>query len=154
MQTHSDVNLNSRVLHQCKSELNSKCGLVAGGRGQKLECLKSLPHTELSPGCKSALFHEEQQEAVFNKVDTYLMTTCKKEIKHFCREADRAPNSIVTCLRLAKDDALFGQKCRQVVRKRVIQQSADYRLNPALQIACKQDLPKFCKQIIQSDNWR
>ena len=155
MQMHSDVNLNPRIQRQCQRELaGNECGDVAGGSGKKLECLKGLPHGAVSEGCRSALFQEEREEAVFNKVDTYLMTTCKKEIKHFCREADKAPNTILNCLKLAKDDPLFGQKCRQIVRKRIIQQSSDYRLNPALQVACAKDLNQHCSHVIQQDNVR
>ena len=140
MQSHSDIKLNPRVLESCQAELKEHCGDVEGGYGKQLECLKNVPHKDMSKDCQGVVFHQEREEAVFNKVDTYLMTTCKKEIKHFCREAERTPNSILSCLKMSKDDSMFGMKCRQVVRKRVIQQSADYRLNPALQVACAKDM--------------
>ena len=146
LQKHSDVELNPKIQSSCEKEIQSFC------TGENvLECLKSQQHENLSLRCRSAVFSEEKEEAIFNKVDQHLMTTCKKEIKHFCRESDFEPNGILTCLKLAKDDSLFSHHCRQVVRKRVIQQSKDFRLNPNLQVACAPDMSRHCTHLINEN---
>ncbi|KAG8238125.1 hypothetical protein J437_LFUL012739 [Ladona fulva] len=47
-----------------------------------------------------------------------------------------------------KVKAGFDKKCLSVVVLRMIEQSSDYRLNPALQSGCRQDIVKFCSHVV------
>lgn len=44
----------------------------------------------------------------------------------------------------------FDLKCKQVVIRRIVHDMSDYRLQPKLQRACKEDIPKFCARVIYS----
>lgn len=44
---------------------------------------------------------------------------------------------------------MFDNNCRSLVLKRMVEQSADYRLNPALQRGCSQDIGKFCLALMK-----
>jgi hypothetical protein len=50
------------------------------------------------------------------------------------------------------DDTGFDLKCRRVVVRRIIQQMKDFRLNPRLQKACRNDMSKFCAELFVPAN--
>lgn len=47
-----------------------------------------------------------------------------------------------------KDERLFDNNCKSIILKRMIEQSVDYRLNPALQQGCSRDINKFCLNVL------
>lgn len=42
----------------------------------------------------------------------------------------------------------FDFNCREVVVRRMIEQSTDYRFDPNLQRACKSDISHMCSQVL------
>ena len=50
-----------------------------------------------------------------------------------------------------KDDPEFDEDCRDVIETRMIEHSYDYRLNPELQKACKEDVEKYCSKFLMHD---
>uniref|UniRef100_A0A2C9KMV1 Uncharacterized protein n=1 Tax=Biomphalaria glabrata TaxID=6526 RepID=A0A2C9KMV1_BIOGL len=67
-------------------------------------------------------------------------------IQKFCA-ADQNEDDIMSCLKSNKNAIDFDDRCRQIVLRRQIEQSQDYRLNPHLQKACRLDIPKYCSQL-------
>lgn len=47
-----------------------------------------------------------------------------------------------------KDEISFDNKCKQLVMRRMIEQTSDYRFNPLVAIGCRIDIDKFCHHIV------
>jgi hypothetical protein len=50
-----------------------------------------------------------------------------------------------------KDDPEFDEDCRDVIETRMIEHSYDYRLNPELHKACREDVEKHCSTFLMHD---
>ena len=114
-----------------------------------VECLKDIKPRKLSVECRKTLHGEEEEEAVNNEVDVPLMRNCKKEIKSHCSNSNAS--SIIDCLAQFAEDFEFDQKCLNVLKKRITQHNQDYRLNTDLAKACRPDIKKYCKDILQNN---
>eukprot|EP00090_Calanus_glacialis_P000340 TRINITY_DN10209_c0_g1_i1.p1 TRINITY_DN10209_c0_g1~~TRINITY_DN10209_c0_g1_i1.p1 ORF type:complete len:1124 (-),score=372.79 TRINITY_DN10209_c0_g1_i1:391-3762(-) len=146
LQKHSNVKLDPVLDGACGADIEKYCANEKGDDGG-LECLKSLKHRELSKMCRKELFKEEVEEAVDNDTDFALMRGCKREIKEHC--ADEDAKDVLRCLKDFRDDSNFDAKCLNIIGKRIVQHSKDYRLNPSLQKSCHKDIPKFCKDALK-----
>ena len=107
----------------CKKAIKLYC---PNGKGNVLECLKSLDHRKMSSQCRAAVFEEEQEEVLLNGVDHQLLIGCKHEIKSHCPEQNEI-NGLLNCLKEAKNDANFDRGCKMIINRRVIQHTKDYR---------------------------
>lgn len=47
-----------------------------------------------------------------------------------------------------KDEISFDNKCKQLVMRRMIEQTSDYRFNPLVAIGCRIDIDKFCHHVV------
>ncbi|KAH9509535.1 glycogenin glucosyltransferase glg1 [Bulinus truncatus] len=108
-----------------------------------LECLRS--HVKkLAKPCHILVFQREKDQVIFG--DYTVLHLCKSMIqKHCSDEAEEA--DILNCLIAHKDVKEFDDRCHQIVIRRQIEQSQDYRLNPHLQKACRLDIPKYCSDV-------
>lgn len=48
-----------------------------------------------------------------------------------------------------KSELNFDPMCRQVVVRRMVEQTTDVRLNPDLYQACRRDMAKFCSELVE-----
>lgn len=112
-----------------------------------LECLQTQ-HEKLKDQCRHAIFAIKRSELTDSRTDYTLIQTCKPMIKLFCAGTDEA--KILNCLKGQKDKPEFDQRCHLVVVNRMIEQNLDYRFNPVLQDACKQNIADHCTKIIAS----
>ena len=74
----------------------------------------------------------------------------QREIKEHCSGADS--KDLIKCLKDFSHDNSFDQKCLEILNKRIVQHSQDFRLNPSLKKFCHRDIKKFCSDIINSYN--
>lgn len=65
LQKHSSLKLNPRVAQNCKKAIKINCPI---GRGNVLECLKSLDHRQMSKNCRAAVFEEEEEEVLIKGI--------------------------------------------------------------------------------------
>ena len=147
LQKHSDIKLDPELDAACQEDLKKFCEFDLGEDGG-IECLKAQKHKMLTKKCRKQLFKEEQEEASDNEVDFALARSCKREIKEHCPSEDG--KSILRCLKDFSHDNNFDQKCLDILNKRIVQQSHDYRLNPSLRKSCRKDIPKFCSHIVNN----
>ena len=149
LQKHSNIKLDPALEEACQHEITNFCQHDRGEDGG-IECLKSQKHKDLSHACKKQLFREEKEEAMNNEVDFALTRSCKREIKEHC--PTETSRDILRCLKVFSQDNNFDQKCLDIINRRIVQQSRDYRLNPSLQKSCKEDISKFCSKVLLKYN--
>ena len=149
LQKHSNIKLDPALETACHYDLETFCKFDRGEDGG-IECLKAQKHKDLTKTCKKQLFKEEKEEAMNNEVDFALTRSCKREIKEHC--PTETSRNILRCLKDFSHDNNFDQKCLDIIDTRIVQQSRDYRLNPSLQKYCKEDINKFCSNVIHNYN--
>ena len=147
LQKHSNIKLDPALEAACREDLNKFCQTDQGEDGG-LECLKGQKHKDLTKTCRKQLFKEEKEEANMNEVDFILTRVCKREIKEHCMA--ESSRNILKCLKDFSHDNNFDQKCLDIINKRIVQQSRDYRLNPSLKKSCKEDITKFCSAVLHN----
>ncbi|KAI5616309.1 Golgi apparatus protein 1, partial [Silurus asotus] len=140
-----DVRLDPELHNACKKDIERWCSSVSFGNAQVTECLKENKE-QLSHTCHQKVFKLQEMEMMDPELDYQLMRVCKQMIKRFCTESDA--KNMLQCLKQNKNSELMDPKCKQMITKRQITQSTDYRLNPVLRKACKADIPKFCQNIV------
>ncbi|XP_036066667.1 Golgi apparatus protein 1 isoform X1 [Oryzias melastigma] len=145
LEMSEDIRLEPELYDPCKSDISRLCPNVPFGNAQMIECLKEQKR-HLSPRCHQRIFRLQEVEMSDPELDYQLMRVCKQMIKRFCTEADA--RNILQCLKQNKNSELMDPKCKQMITKRQITQSTDYRLNPVLRKACRVDIPKFCQSIL------
>uniref|UniRef100_A0A3P9KDK4 Golgi apparatus protein 1 n=1 Tax=Oryzias latipes TaxID=8090 RepID=A0A3P9KDK4_ORYLA len=145
LEMSEDIRLEPELYDPCKSDISRLCPNVPFGNAQMIECLKEQKR-HLSPRCHQRIFRLQEVEMSDPELDYQLMRVCKQMIKRFCTEADA--RNILQCLKQNKNSELMDPKCKQMITKRQITQNTDYRLNPVLRKACRVDIPKFCKSIL------
>uniref|UniRef100_A0A1A8N4A8 Golgi apparatus protein 1 n=1 Tax=Nothobranchius pienaari TaxID=704102 RepID=A0A1A8N4A8_9TELE len=145
LEMSEDIRLEPELYDPCKSDISRLCPNVAFGNAQMIECLKEQKNL-LSQRCHQRIFKLQEVEMSDPELDYQLMRVCKQMIKRFCTEADA--KNVLQCLKQNKNSELMDPKCKQMITKRQITQSTDYRLNPVLKKACKADIPKFCQSIL------
>ncbi|XP_020607607.1 Golgi apparatus protein 1-like isoform X2 [Orbicella faveolata] len=139
-----DILFDPVMLTSCIKDIKAFCNDVTYGQAKVLECLKENEF-KLSPKCKDTLFKREEEEMQDPELDYKLRRSCKKMIKMFCD--DVKPSEIFSCLRTNKNDPNMEEGCRDMIIKRQIRQSKDFKLDPQLVKSCKRDVPKFCKDV-------
>ncbi|KAK6184750.1 hypothetical protein SNE40_007151 [Patella caerulea] len=147
LQRGESINLDPKLKMACKIDIETLCGVNQAGNAEVIECLKSK-QKKLSSNCHKLIFKREKDE--FAIADYGIATACKRMIQIHCSIDDDNEIKIMNCLKKAKDDPSFDNNCRTVILRRQIAQSNDYRLNPQLRKSCRQDIPKFCKDILKT----
>ncbi|CAG5117646.1 unnamed protein product, partial [Candidula unifasciata] len=143
LQRGETINMDPELKAKCGGDIGLFCLNKRSGEGEIMECLRAHKK-ELSNPCHKVVFQREKDDALFG--DYTLLHVCKKMIKEYCdMNGDEA--DIFNCLKASKNKDGFDDRCRQIVVRRQIEKSRDFRLNPHLQKACKLDIPKFCPQV-------
>ncbi|KAF4091873.1 hypothetical protein AMELA_G00041450 [Ameiurus melas] len=145
LEMSEDIRLEPELHSACKKDIERFCSAVSFGNAQVTECLKENKQ-QLSHTCHQKVFKLQELEMMDPELDYQLMRVCKQMIKRFCTESDA--KNMLQCLKQNKNSELMDPKCKQMITKRQITQSTDYRLNPVLRKACKADIPKFCQNIL------
>ncbi|XP_066541747.1 Golgi apparatus protein 1b [Hoplias malabaricus] len=145
LEMSEDIRLEPELHDSCKKDISRLCSAVTFGNAQVIECLKENKQ-QLSHTCHQKVFKLQETEMMDPELDYQLMRVCKQMIKRFCAESDA--KNMLHCLKQNKNSELMDPKCKQMITKRQITQSTDYRLNPVLRKACKADIPKFCQNIL------
>ncbi|XP_041376284.1 Golgi apparatus protein 1-like [Gigantopelta aegis] len=141
------INLDPELKGKCSEDIQKYCGHVTPGNAAVLECLKSHQRN-LNNVCHKLLFKREKDEFAIG--DYGLLSACKRMIEEHCDQTQDEPE-ILECLKKHKNDHLFDSKCRQVILRRQVLQSHDYRLNPSLKKACEMDIGKFCAVVVDNN---
>lgn len=147
LQQREFIDLDPKLKSSCDKDIKTLCSKVEPKSAQVLECLVERKNS-LSATCHKMVFKLEQHDFTDSSSDYTLLTTCKQMIKEYCKGVDMS--QALVCLKKFKDEPVFDSNCKSLVLKRMVEQSADYRLNPALQKGCTQDIGKFCMSFLKN----
>ncbi|XP_037799147.1 Golgi apparatus protein 1-like [Penaeus monodon] len=146
MQRHENIRLDPKLQQHCSSDVTRFCKDVSRGRGAVLECLRQNKQS-LSGECHKVVFLREEEEQQDPGTDVVLVSTCKQMIQQYCY--DIPTEQYMSCLKKRKNELNFDPMCRQVVVRRMVEQTTDVRLNPDLYRACRIDMTKFCFELLE-----
>ncbi|ESO98200.1 hypothetical protein LOTGIDRAFT_114272 [Lottia gigantea] len=146
LQREESITLDPVLSEKCKSDVLNFCKDVQAGNSEVIKCLKRHQQ-QLSDSCHKIMFKRQRDQ--FAIADYGLATACKRMIEEHCADKETEVD-ILECLKRSKNDANFDNTCRTVILRRQISQSKDYRLNPQLSKMCQNDIPKFCRSILDS----
>ncbi|XP_075212772.1 Golgi apparatus protein 1 [Lycorma delicatula] len=149
LQQRENINLDPKLSKACQNDIPKHCGENVPGNSAILECLR-LKKKELSPECHRHIFAIELHDLADSSSDYALLNGCKQMIMVYCSHTDLS--QVLPCLKKYKDEPQFDQRCKKVVIHRMIEQSTDYRLNPALQNGCKIEIRKYCFDVINKES--
>ncbi|XP_059059365.1 Golgi apparatus protein 1 [Achroia grisella] len=144
-QQKENIDLDPELKESCKKDLQIHCGTVEHGESAALECLQTA-RGKLSDGCRKAIFLVRKQEFADNAIDYHLVTSCNDMIDLYCHNTQLA--KILECLKIHRRKPDFDETCKMVIVNRLIEQNLDYRFNNNLQNACKDDIKRFCSEVI------
>lgn len=147
-QQKANIELDPELNQACKNDLLTYCANVPHGESAALECLQTA-NGKLSDACRKAIFVVRKQEFTDNAIDYHLITSCNSMIDMYCHNTDAT--HVLDCLKAHRQEDFFDENCKVVIVNRMIEQNMDYRFNNNLQIACKQDIFKFCSDIIAKE---
>ncbi|XP_059622678.1 Golgi apparatus protein 1 isoform X2 [Phlebotomus argentipes] len=146
-QQRENIDYDPRLKSVCREEIDHLCYEVPNAGGQILECLQR--NTEkLSPPCRHALFSVRRSELMDSATDYTLINACREMLQQFCPRVEQS--NALQCLKVHREEPMFDQKCHYVVVNRMIEQNLDYRFNPQLQDACRQNIANYCTDIVAS----
>eukprot|EP00201_Polytomella_parva_P015143 CAMPEP_0175066598 /NCGR_PEP_ID=MMETSP0052_2-20121109/16604_1 /TAXON_ID=51329 ORGANISM="Polytomella parva, Strain SAG 63-3" /NCGR_SAMPLE_ID=MMETSP0052_2 /ASSEMBLY_ACC=CAM_ASM_000194 /LENGTH=941 /DNA_ID=CAMNT_0016333331 /DNA_START=144 /DNA_END=2969 /DNA_ORIENTATION=- len=130
----------------CRNDVDKFCSKVETGEGRVHECLRKN-RSGLSPACRREEILLEEQEAESVELRPSLLKQCAKERKAFCANVSTGRARVFRCLADSSGDPDFGEVCRNAVRDIVQRRQANWRLDPALRRACKDDVAEMCADI-------
>ncbi|XP_065332192.1 Golgi apparatus protein 1 [Cloeon dipterum] len=145
LQQHENIEFDPKLKAACGRDIEEHCSNVVAGGAQVLECLQKARKV-LSPVCHKSIFKVERQQLTDSAVDYALLNGCQHDISHFCH--DVSLSQALECLKQYKNEAGLDPKCRALILRRMVEQSEDYRLNPALQQSCRAEIRSLCSDVI------
>ncbi|XP_071959006.1 Golgi apparatus protein 1-like isoform X2 [Antedon mediterranea] len=148
LQKSENIKLDPELNKACTGDIKTHCSGIKEGNARVIECLRDHQN-KLSNQCHMKIFNKQKKESLNPEFDHTFMHVCKRMIKQFCQGS--SPQEIFKCLKQRKNDPAMDVKCKEVLTKRQISKMQDYRLNPMLAKACSRDIPKFCKEIVETE---
>ncbi|XP_052816118.1 Golgi apparatus protein 1-like [Mya arenaria] len=148
LEMSEDINLDPKLKKSCEKDIENYCTGIKGGNAKVTECLRDHKR-KLSDGCHKMLFKREIDEAV-QGADFKLFQQCKSMIKKYC--SHKEPSDVLRCLRNHVEEVGFDSSCKQIVERRAMESTKDYRINPSLAKSCKMDIRKFCSDVIKENS--
>uniref|UniRef100_A0A146KTA9 Golgi apparatus protein 1 n=1 Tax=Lygus hesperus TaxID=30085 RepID=A0A146KTA9_LYGHE len=145
LQQRETVELNTKLKVDCSRDIVKFCTGVTPGNGRILECLVNNKR-DLEDKCRRRIFFVERQELSDSFTDYTLMNACKTMLDKYCPNlTNQQP---LACLKKYKYFEDFDFNCREVVVRRMIEQSSDYRFDPNLQRSCRTDISSLCLKVV------
>ncbi|BES89484.1 Golgi apparatus protein [Nesidiocoris tenuis] len=144
LQQRENVELNTKLKVECSRDISKHCSGVTPGNGRILECLVNNKR-DLEDPCRRRIFFVERQELTDSFTDYTLIQACKPMLEKYCQDTTVQP---LNCLKKYKYFEDFDFKCREVVVRRMVEQSSDYRFDPNLTKYCRADIRGLCYQVI------
>jgi golgi apparatus protein 1 len=102
---------------------------------------------KLSDACKREEMLMEQREVSNIELSTNLLKTCRVERQLFCRDVRPGSARVFRCLAENMADADFGGGCKDQIIAKLQRRQANWKLDPPLRKACRQDVAEHCKEM-------
>ncbi|KAE9535287.1 hypothetical protein AGLY_008020 [Aphis glycines] len=145
LQQREFLDLDPVLKKACQDDITKHCSNMESGSAQVLVCLE-MNKSLLSDQCHRVIFLIQRQDLTDSSSDYVLLTKCHKMLQIYCKEENTS--RALSCLKKFKHDLTFEKQCQSLVIQRMIEQSDDYRLDPALHHSCQADINLYCSQIL------
>ncbi|VVC42649.1 Hypothetical protein CINCED_3A011971 [Cinara cedri] len=145
LQQREFLELDPVLKNACQGDISKHCSGMESGSAQVLVCLE-MNKSLLSDQCHRVIFLIQRQDLTDSSSDYVLLTKCHRMIQLYCKEENTS--RALSCLKKFKHDLAFEKPCQSLVIQRMIEQSDDYRLDPALHHSCQADINLYCSQIL------
>eukprot|EP00798_Chlamydomonas_sp_ICE-L_P015210 gene15210-21287_t len=136
---HNDVIL----AEACRNDVEKWCLKVEPGEGRIHTCLREK-RKELSEPCRKEELALEEKESESVELNVNLLQACKAERSLYCKAVAPGSARVFRCLAENIKDADFGSKCKNQVVNKLQRRQANWKLDPPLRKACKDDVGKYC----------
>lgn len=146
----SDIRFDIPLAEACHQDRQLYCSGVAAGSARVIRCLQDR-RQDLTAQCSAELFDEEVGMAESIDFQIRMKTTCKAEIKTFCRNVPHGHARVIRCLQDNLKADNFTKGCQAEVQKYEQTASTDYRLNFRLTQACDQVLKEVCTEVCMEE---
>eukprot|EP00794_Sanderia_malayensis_P018718 gene18718-20607_t len=151
-----DVEMDQDLINTCAPMVIKFCQEVveAGNSEGVLPCLIENKHSaDMDTKCAASIEHWQILELKDVRFNHALKEACTDDImKHCAKASDKV--AAVHCLSekihkmaMKNDAPKISDACREQVRKELITEHEDIRLNPELEKNCKEDLETFCSKV-------
>ncbi len=115
---------------------------MAPGDGRVPACLRAAGAEVLSAGCRDELARAEEKEASDVRLDAGLLQKCKDERAVFCEAVAPGDGRVFRCLAENMASTDFGGACQGAIMQKLRRREGNWRLDPPLRRACKDDAQK------------
>uniref|UniRef100_A0A8C2Q2A8 Golgi apparatus protein 1 n=1 Tax=Cyprinus carpio TaxID=7962 RepID=A0A8C2Q2A8_CYPCA len=138
-----DPELDYQLMRVCKQMIKNM-----------LQCLKLNKNSELmDPKCKQMITKRQITQNTDYRLNPVLRKACKADIPKFCQsilgkasDANELEGQVISCLKLKYADQRLSGDCEDQIRV-ILQESAlDYRLDPQLQVHCRNEITRLCAE--------
>ncbi|GFO47337.1 Golgi apparatus protein 1 [Plakobranchus ocellatus] len=112
-----------------------------------LECLiKNKAHSDMDDKCVVGIEHHQIVSLKDFRFNHKFREACQQSVEKHCKNK-KTKFEVVACLSdtLMEHEHRISQRCQKQLRFELLQRGESIKLDPALEKACKDDVPKFCK---------
>uniref|UniRef100_A0A8C1WIT0 Golgi apparatus protein 1 n=1 Tax=Cyprinus carpio TaxID=7962 RepID=A0A8C1WIT0_CYPCA len=147
-----DPELDYQLMRVCKQMIKRFC--TESDAKNMLQCLKLNKNSELmDPKCKQMITKRQITQNTDYRLNPVLRKACKADIPKFCQsilgkasDANELEGQVISCLKLKYADQRLSGDCEDQIRV-ILQESAlDYRLDPQLQVHCRNEITRLCAE--------
>lgn len=142
----SDYRNDVMLAAACRGDVEKFCKDIAPGArpGAVHECLRKNG-AQLTDACRREQLLLEAQQAAHVELRPGLAAACAGERARFCKSVEAGGGRVFRCLADSLADPDFGQPCRREVISKIQRRQANWRLDPALRRACREDAREMCQ---------
>ncbi|XP_001641258.2 Golgi apparatus protein 1 isoform X2 [Nematostella vectensis] len=146
-----DPEIDFQLIKSCQSTIQHLCSDV--DPKDLLRCLeKHKRNPQMTKKCREIVLKRQKKQYEDYKLDPELQSACKREIKKFCfnhitKDISQRDGEMVNCLKKQLPKENLGQSCEMYIRTVIHEEAMDYRLDPKLSKACKDEVSQYCQHI-------
>eukprot|EP00850_Spirogloea_muscicola_P000097 SM000001S04499 [mRNA] locus=s1:550290:556763:- [translate_table: standard] len=155
MRMAEDIDFKLPMKQACAMEIKDICKDIEQGHGRVIKCLQaSMNLKSMSEECKKEVKSDMEHSAQDYRLNYKLTKACVKETSSLCLHAcdeveaagsDTCNGKMIECLE--KNVGNLSSSCGEEVFLFQKLEAADIQLDVPLQMACKDDLTKFCERV-------
>jgi Golgi apparatus protein 1 len=152
---NKDIRLDQILMRSCTSTIQEYCQDIKEEKNELLECLiAQKQNPKMDEKCRAGIEHHQIINLENVELNVKFLMKCNEEIQEHCPDRKTSTIKVVQCLSeiVLKDTLLenrhqVGGKCRRQLRFELLQLNENIRLDPELDLVCKNDVKEFCSNM-------
>lgn len=138
-----DIRASPALYDACKADIKDHCASISSKGGEVQYCLGQAG-SKLHWDCREQLHLNAIANAGDIRLSTRMFLTCLEDKKTFCPLVEPGYSRAITCLEGHRGLPGFSNDCRQMLENAMSERSMDFRLEPNMKEACKEDIENTC----------